>query len=100
MFEQTLLVINGLVALWASGESLRYYVKWRNGKKYLSIVIFVGMLYPAVLHLLAGFHLVDPATYGGLYLRPFLPAIYLFLVFHARLDSERNKSEHIHKGST
>lgn len=100
MFEQILLFINGLVALWASLESLRYYIKWRNGKKYLSVVIFAGMLYPAVLHLLAGLYLIDPATYGGLYLRPFLPAIYLFLVLHARLDSERNKNEIHHKGST
>lgn len=89
-YASIILLLDGVIALGAAVYSLAYLLHWRNGKTITSFLSIFLFGYLGVIHLLAFFHILDRATYGATYVRPFLPLVYGMILAHVYIDWAKN----------
>jgi len=87
------LFFHSLASLLSSIISLVYFLRWRNGKAWIAITTFLVLGYFAHAHLFAFLHIYDRATYGAIYIRPFLHVAYMLLGAHFIYDWVRKSKE-------
>jgi hypothetical protein len=90
-YPDFLLLFDGVLALIAAAYSLAYLIHWRNGKSVTSFFSFFLFGYLGLIHLLAFLNILDRATYGATYVRPFLPLVYGMIIAHVYIDWQKNK---------
>jgi hypothetical protein len=75
----------------SSVTSFAYFIKWRNGKAWITIACTILFGYLAWAHLNAFLNIFDRATYGAIYIRPVLHGAYAMVAVHFAYDWNKNK---------
>lgn len=88
--QDTYLFFDSIVSLFASIVSLLYFLRWRNGKAWVSLSSFAIFMWLGIFHGLAFFEVVDRSTYGPMFIRPVLHVAYFMVAAHVIYDWKRN----------
>lgn len=87
----TYLLIDSLVALFSACVNFSYFLFHPNGKKWLRYLTGGWLLWFSVVEFLAFMYWIEPSTHGPLYIRPYLPILYMISAFDVMVDSAKKK---------
>jgi hypothetical protein len=86
------LLLDAIITTGSALFSLAYYIKWKNGKTWVRVATFLLLGYFATVYILVLFGVLNPITYGHLYIRPALPALYVLSCADVIVDWRKNSA--------